>query len=140
MLELTADRLILVDEGTAREFSGSLEDYTNLVVGRTGGGDRVREAPKAKRKDERRAAAEAREKSQSLRKAAKAAEAEIARLEARKSALDRAMFDPASAEAEDAKRTMTELMKLRAEVVARLEQAEVRWLDASEAIEAAEAA
>ena len=141
MLELTADRLILVDEGTAREFAGSLDDYTDFVIGRTGSGaERPREAPKATRKDERRAAAAAREKSQALRKTAKAAEAEIARLEARKSALDRAMFDPASAEPDDAKRTMTELMKLRADVVARLEEAEARWLEASEAIEGVEAA
>src|SRR3546814_931808 len=35
MLELTADRLVLVDDGTAQEFSGSLEDYTAFVLGRS---------------------------------------------------------------------------------------------------------
>jgi ATP-binding cassette subfamily F protein 3 len=49
------------------------------------------------------------------------------------------MFDPASASAADAKRTMTELMKLRAEVERRLEAAEAEWLDASQALEVADA-
>src|SRR5919205_441552 len=33
MLELTADRLVLVDGGTAKEFAGSLDDYTDLILG-----------------------------------------------------------------------------------------------------------
>ena len=50
------------------------------------------------------------------------------------------MFDPASAGAEDSKRTMTELMKLLAETGAKLAEAEKRWLEASEAMEKARAA
>ena len=34
MLELTADRLVLVDNGTAAEFTGSMDDYTDLILGR----------------------------------------------------------------------------------------------------------
>ncbi|WP_235890461.1 ABC-F family ATP-binding cassette domain-containing protein [Sandaracinobacter neustonicus] len=34
MLELAADRLVLVDSGTATEFSGSLDDYTDFILGR----------------------------------------------------------------------------------------------------------
>jgi ATP-binding cassette subfamily F protein 3 len=140
MLELTADRLVLVDGGTAREFAGSLDDYTDLILGRNqeGGGDR----PEARRnrKDERRAMAEARALGQSLRKAAEAAEAEIARLEARKREIERAMFDPAAALAEDRERTMSELMKLLAATDTRLSEAERSWLEASEAIERAQAA
>ena len=33
MLELTADRLVLVDDGTAKEFDGSLDDYRDMVLG-----------------------------------------------------------------------------------------------------------
>jgi ATP-binding cassette subfamily F protein 3 len=138
MLELTADRLVLVDDGTAREFSGSLDDYTDLILGRSA---EIASAPaKRNRKDERRAMAEAREQSQSLRKTAKAAEAEIAKLEARKTQIERAMFDPSAAAPSDAKRTMTELMKLHAEVKEQLAEAEARWLEASEAIERSQAA
>jgi len=34
MLELAADRLVLVDNGTAKEFSGSIDDYTDMILGR----------------------------------------------------------------------------------------------------------
>jgi ATP-binding cassette subfamily F protein 3 len=34
MLEMTADRLVLVDGGTATEFAGSIEDYTDLILGK----------------------------------------------------------------------------------------------------------
>ena len=32
MLEMTADRLVLVDDGTAKEFDGSLDDYIAFVL------------------------------------------------------------------------------------------------------------
>ncbi|MDT9600771.1 ABC-F family ATP-binding cassette domain-containing protein [Sphingosinicella rhizophila] len=141
MLELTADRLVLVDGGTAAEYAGTLDDYTDLILGRnqesrneaSGGGG-------GNRKDSRRAAAEARSRNQELRKTVKREEAEIVRLTARRSAIDRAMFDPSNADAADTKLTMTELMKLRATVERDLEQAEARWLEASEALEEAKAA
>jgi ATP-binding cassette subfamily F protein 3 len=140
MIELTADRLVLVEGGTASEYGGSLDDYTDMILGRNGdtnGGSAP--APKASRRDARRAAAATRERTQGLRKAAKAAEAEIARLEARRREIDGAMFDPGSASPADAARTMSELMKLRAEIERRLATAEAEWLDASQALEAAEA-
>jgi len=34
MLELAADRLVLVDNGTATEFSGSIDDYTDMILGK----------------------------------------------------------------------------------------------------------
>src|SRR3712207_6431101 len=37
MLQLTADRLVLVDNGTATEFDGSLDDYTAMVLQRGNG-------------------------------------------------------------------------------------------------------
>jgi ATP-binding cassette subfamily F protein 3 len=140
MLELTADRLVLVDGGAAREFPGSLEDYTDFVLGRNQNGGGSTDQPRGNRKDERRAAAEARERNQGLRKAVKAAEEMVAKLTARRSAIDRALFDPNSADAADAKRTTTELMKLRADVERDLEAAEARWLEASEALEGTQAA
>lgn len=133
MLELTADRLVLVDGGTACDFDGSMEDYTAMILAADPGGD-GRKA-KGNRKEDRRAAAEAREKSQSLRKDAKAAEAEIAKLEKERSAIDRAMFDPSSAEPALASLSMTSLMKRRADVTARIEAAEERWLSATTALE-----
>ncbi|MGI8706507.1 MAG: ABC-F family ATP-binding cassette domain-containing protein [Sphingomicrobium sp.] len=141
MLELTADRLFLLDHGTAREFAGNLDDYMKLVLGtvsENGGGAQSAASPK--RKEARHAAAEARERSRGLREAAKTAEAQLARLEDRRKELERAMFDPASAAPGDADLPMTELMKRHADVVSRIEAAEARWVQAAEALEEAEAA
>jgi ATP-binding cassette subfamily F protein 3 len=137
MLALTADRLVLVDGGTATEFAGSLDDYTDLIL--KGAGAPAKETSKGSRKDERRAAAADREQGRKLRKAALAAEQDVARLEARKTAIERAMFDPAAAAPEDAV-PMGLLMKRHAEAAAALAAAEARWLEASEAIEEAQAA
>jgi ATP-binding cassette, subfamily F, member 3 len=130
MIELTADRLVLVDSGQANEFSGSLDDYTDLILK----GAVKTDAPKRDKKEERKAAAAAREKEAAARKAASSAEATLAKLTERRSAIECAMFDPSSAEGPDAKLSMTELMKLRAEVSEKIEAAEAVWLEASEAI------
>jgi ATP-binding cassette subfamily F protein 3 len=46
MLELAADRLLLVDSGTATEFSGSLDDYTDFILGRKPkGAEKPKQAP-----------------------------------------------------------------------------------------------
>jgi len=137
MLEMTADRLVLVDGGTATEFDGSLDDYIAFVLTKDsasagGGGGEGR----VSKKDARRAAAQAREQGNALRKAAKDAEAALAKLTAQRAAVELAMFDPSSAEAGLAKLTMTELMKQRAELAKAIEGAEAAWMAASEALEA----
>ncbi len=135
MLELISDRLVLVDGGTARDFEGSLEDYTAMVLAGDPAAEKAQ--PKVSRKDERRLAAAAREQSQALRQRAKSAEAEIAKLTAQRSAIDRAMFDPSQAEKEYARLTMTDLLKRRADVERKLDAAEASWLEASEQLEQA---
>ena len=134
MLELSADRLVLVDGGTAQDFDGSLADYTAMILSKDAGAG-GKGGSKGTRKDERRAAAEAREKNQTLRRRLDAAEKEVARLGAERSAVDRAMFDPAGAEARFARLTMTELMKRRAEIDATMAIAEAEWLALGEALE-----
>jgi ATP-binding cassette subfamily F protein 3 len=136
MLEMTADRLVLVDEGTAREYDGSLDDYIALVLAGDSEAPSKAEA-KASRKEGRRAAAEAREKSQALRRQVKDAETELAKLTTQRSAIDRAMFDPSSAEPSLAKLTMGDLMKRRGEVERKIAAIEAAWVNASEALERA---
>ncbi len=135
MLEMTADRLVLVDGGTAKEFDGSIEEYIAFVLAKEPARARGKSEPKLSQKDQRKAAAEAREKGQALRSRAKHAEKELARLTDLRSAIDQAMFDPSAAQTALAKLTMTELMKQRAEVGARIEAAELAWLEASEVLE-----
>ena len=133
MLEMTADRLVLVDGGTAKEYAGSLDDYTDLILGKNQ--PKSEAANKSAKKDDRKAAAQAREKLAALRKTIRDAEADMARLSAVRSALDRAMFNPASADPEHAKLTMGELMQRRAKIADALEAAEAKWVEASEAVE-----
>ena len=133
MLEMTADRLVLVDDGTAREYDGSIDDYIALVL--AGDGKASTKGEKVNKKEARRIAAEAREKGAALRNRAKGAEAEVARLTTRRSAIERAMFDPSAADASLAGLPMSQLMKLRADIEKQIEAAERAWLDASEALE-----
>jgi ATP-binding cassette subfamily F protein 3 len=132
MIELVADRLVLVDSGRAQPYDGSMEDYIDFVLGRGGSGEG---GSKKERKADKRAVAEARAKEQELRKRSKQLETEIAGLHAQRNAIDAAMFDPAKAAADLAKLTMTELMVRRAEIQKQVDAAEEAWLDASTALE-----
>ncbi len=136
MVELTADRLVLVEDGGATDYPGSIDDYIDFVLGRNQpkGEAKVRQ-PKADRKAE----ARAKEAARALKKQAAEAEAASARLAAQCSALDRAMFDPAAAAPELANLPMSELARRRAKLAADLELAEARWVEASEMLEQAAA-
>jgi ATP-binding cassette subfamily F protein 3 len=132
MVELTADRLVLVDDGKAVDYAGSIEDYIDFVLGRN--------QPKAEAKPKAAKGAKAREDAKALRKAASEAEQESLRLAEQRSALDRAMFDPKAAEPALARLSMGELSQRRAKVAAALEAAEARWLELSEQLEQQQAA
>ena len=68
------------------------------------------------------------------------AEGRLAKLQAQVSAIDRAMFDPASAGADLAKLTMSELSRRRGLLEHDVEAAEAEWLGLSEALEATQEA
>ena len=133
MIELTADRLVLVDGGQANEFNGTLDEYTDLIL-KGGNKGANGDAPKLNKKEARKAAADAREKEQAARNAAKQAEVAMEKLTTQRTAVERAMFDPATAEGDLAKRSMSDLMKRRADLTAQIEAAEATWLEASEAV------
>ncbi|WP_294296384.1 ABC-F family ATP-binding cassette domain-containing protein [uncultured Sphingomonas sp.] len=130
MVELTADRLVLVADGAAKEFDGSLDDYIAMILS----GDDTPKAEKPKKKDKA-AVAAAKEAEKAARAAAKDAEAEMGRLEKERTAVDRAMFDPSTAEPKLAKLSMSDLMKLRSELTDKIDAAEARWMEASEALD-----
>jgi ATP-binding cassette subfamily F protein 3 len=83
LIELIAERLWLVGEGTVRPYEGDLEDYRKLLLAagraerRRARADKPAKIGNAKRKDKRRAAAEARNAVAHLRKAAREAEARL---------------------------------------------------------------
>jgi len=132
MVELTADRLVLVENGAAVDYPGSIDDYIDFVLGRN---QPKAEAKPKKVKADRKAAANARDEARALKQAASDAEAESARLAAECTALDRAMFDPSGADPKLAALPMSELSRQRAKVAAELAIAEARWLKASEDLE-----
>ncbi|MDP1027799.1 ABC-F family ATP-binding cassette domain-containing protein [Sphingomonas sp. KR1UV-12] len=134
MLEMTADRLVLVDGGQAGEFDGSLDDYIGFVLK---GDSAAPGASKAERKAGKKAAADARDREAALRKTIRELEADTARLTTERNALDRAMADPAGAEPRFSRLSMSDLSKRRAEVQTKLDAVEVKWLEASEALETA---
>ncbi|NML09752.1 ABC-F family ATP-binding cassette domain-containing protein [Sphingobium sp. AR-3-1] len=136
MIELVADRLVLVDNGTAQPFDGSLDDYTDIILrkadGNSGGGD----APKVDRKADKKAAAEWREKQKVLKNAVNKAEREMTTLIAERKRIDAVLSDPKAATGAEAKMTTSQLMVKRAEVEKKLETAEEIWMEAGAALEA----
>ncbi len=132
MVELTADRLVLVDSGTATEYQGSMDDYIDFILGV----NQPKGEGKPKAKKDKKAEAERREQVRQIRAKVSAAEKTIATLQARCSEFDRAMFDPSSASGELAKLTMSELSRRRAKVAEELAEVEAAWLENNELLEA----
>jgi ATP-binding cassette subfamily F protein 3 len=130
MVELTADRLFLVDGGTAREYDGSMDDYIDFILGRNqpkgARGDKARGARAADTAGDRRMA------QADLKKA----ETAIARLSADVERLDREIL----AAAGQAGAKMQGLLTRRAAAASALAEAEEVWLAAGAALEALEAA
>ncbi len=143
MVELSADRLVLVDDGMAVDYDGSMDDYIDFVLDRKPAGERGAKSdkPKGSKKD-RKAAARAKNIAREEAKKAKAAigavEKAVAKLEEQGSAIDRAMFEPAGAPAEFADLNMGELAQRRAKITAELEAKEAEWLELSERVSVGE--
>ena len=129
LVELTADRLVLVADGKATDFAGNLDDYRSLVLGRDSGST----ASRSRRKDERRRAAVERERTRELKKAVDKAENEVNELTRSRDEIDRILFDPSTHEGT----TVTELMTRRRKIETALEKAETRWIEASTTLESA---
>jgi ATP-binding cassette subfamily F protein 3 len=133
LVELVADRLWIVGDGTVTPFEGDLEEYRAMLA------ERARPAksePAASRKESRKERAEARAAIAPLRRRAKDAEARMARLAQERARLEAALADPASYAPERAAEvtaSRTRIAALSREAAA----AEAEWLEASEALEAA---
>jgi ATP-binding cassette subfamily F protein 3 len=135
MIELVADRLVLVDNGTAQPFDGSLDDYTDIIL-RKADGNSSGDAPKVDRKADKKAAAEWREKQKVLKNAVNKAEREMTALATERGRIDAALSDPKSATGVEAKMTNSQLMVKRAELEKKLGAAEEIWMEAGAALEA----
>jgi ATP-binding cassette subfamily F protein 3 len=134
LVELVADRLWLVGEGTVRPFDGDLDEYRALLAERA----RPPKAEPAARRPDRRERAEARAAMAPLRKQAKDAESRIAKLAAERARIEAKLADPEAYETADPARISEARTRLAA--LARAQQdAEAAWLAAEEALAAVEA-
>ena len=133
LVELVADRLWLVADGTVRPFDGDLDEYRTVLA------DRARPTPKVEagtKRDDRRERAEARAALAPLRKQAKDAEARLARLAAERAVIEKKLADPKlygpgrAGEIAATTARLAAIKKLSA-------TAEAEWLAAEEALEAA---
>ncbi len=133
LVELVADRLWLVGDGTVKPFDGDLDDYRALLT------ERARPAVKAgavTRKDDRRERAEARLALAPIRKKAQDAEKRLAVLAAERVRIEAKLADPAlyapgrTADITDANARLGAIAKEAAVV-------EAAWLMAEEELEAA---
>jgi ATP-binding cassette subfamily F protein 3 len=135
LLELVADRLWLVADGTARQFDGDLADYERQVLEtrRPDNGGRPVDSEPGRRRAARRLAAERRRELEPLRQSARRAEETVAKLTRERQLLDRALAAPQSSSANGL--ALSEALRRRAELVRLIERAEIDWLAAEEAIE-----
>ena len=134
LVELVADRLWLVGDGTVRPYEGDMDDYRALLVERARPAARPDAAPN--RRDERRERAEARVQLAPLRRQARDAEARIAKLEAERARIEARLADPALY-APGQSQAVTEANQRLAAVGRELAAAEGVWMAAEEALEAA---
>jgi ATP-binding cassette, subfamily F, member 3 len=132
LVELVADRLWLVADGTVRPFDGDLDDYRALLAEHARPASRTESVT---RRDERRERAEARAVLAPLRRQAKEAETRLGKLAAERAALETRLADPALYAAGRAAEVTAANTRLAA-IAREQADAEAAWLAAEEALEA----
>ncbi len=132
IVELTADRLVLVDGGTAREYPGSMDDYIDFILGR----NQPKRDRNGKAQTNRSAnhAADVRAAQSELQKA----DATITRLITEVDALDQQIIALSGAAGGQTGAAMTSLLTMRTQAADILAEAEEKWLSAGATLEAAE--
>ena len=135
LVELVADRLWLVEDGTVRPFEDDLEAYRRRLLDRDAAAESADAAAAGRdpRRASRRGGAERRLLLQPLRRTSRDAEAAAARLAAERQALDQKLAAPGAFGGEG--RALEDALKRRAELSRLIAEAEAEWLAAEMAIE-----
>jgi ATP-binding cassette subfamily F protein 3 len=148
LIELTADRLWLVADGSCTSFEGDMDDYRQMLLGDRRGGRASNGRDRAEvvgngsepaghtaagRKEQRRAAAEQRAAASQQRKAAHAAEKRLEKLQAMKGVLEAKLADPEIYNGPTAK--LLELQVKFGDLKRAIAEAEEAWLEAQDALE-----
>jgi ATP-binding cassette subfamily F protein 3 len=131
LVDLVADRLWLVADGTVKPYAGDLEDYRVLSAERA---RPPRAEAAASRNDDRRLRAEARQAVAPLRRQARDAEAAIHKLTAERSQIEAKLADPSlyvGGRTSEVAQANSRLAVIAREITA----AEATWIAAEEALE-----
>jgi ATP-binding cassette subfamily F protein 3 len=141
LIELVADRLILVRGGRATPYDGDMESYRRLLLGPAAGTAEKRQRARAERADAAQRPAGGRRTERAtlapLRAEVRACEARIDKIARMLAELDLRLADPALYEGQPER--IEALQKKRAEIVEAQARAEDLWLAASARLEEAEA-
>jgi ATP-binding cassette subfamily F protein 3 len=138
LVEGVVDRLMLVAEGSASPFDGDIDEYKRIVLSQSSPKKSGTRSAGPSKADQRREAAEQREKIKPLKLAMDKAERDIALLQSRLEELDRALAVPDLFVDEPAKGES--LSKRRAQTAHAIADAEARWIEAAERFEKSKAA
>lgn len=144
LLRATCDRFLLVDDGRLQPFDGDLDDYKTWLAQRRASDAAAAQCPdraadKASRKAGREAAAADRQARlaarRPLQKELDQLDKKLGPWNAEKAQLDERLADPALYTGPDAGE-VPKLLKRQAELSEKIDEAELRWLELHEALEA----
>lgn len=142
MVEMVADRLWLVAHGTATPFEGDMDEYQKLILSGSltapGGKGGAGYDPNLSKAEQRKANVERRAAVAPLKKAVTAAEQAMAKIALEKAKIDAKLTD--SSLYDGPKEKLNALLKQQGELGNALAAAEAAWLEAVEALDAAQAA
>jgi ATP-binding cassette subfamily F protein 3 len=135
LIESTADRLLLVANGTVNAFDGDLDDYRQFLLSRDDTRTPLAKADKSSKTETRRDAAEKRRALKPLKERVEIEEHHVETLTAEIRKYDNALSDPLLFTKDAAKANA--VSKKRAEAARKLKAAEDRWMKANEEYETA---
>lgn len=134
MVELTADRLILVDDGTARSYDGSMDDYIDFVLGRNQPKKNLGSGSKGGSKRSGKAGTAIKR----IRADMKKVEKQMTKLQADCHELDAASNTSGPTSARFSHMSPDDRLALRSRYAADLDEAEAHWLTLGEGLERAQ--
>ncbi|HIE56232.1 MAG TPA: ATP-binding cassette domain-containing protein, partial [Chromatiaceae bacterium] len=139
LLRVSTDELLLVDGGKIGEFEGSLDDYPAWLARRNSTSPSTSSPSGAgtDRKTERRAAAARRQALQPLKKKLQQAEKRLERLQQRQAELELALADNDLYQPHNLEK-LQQLSREKRGLDQALEEQELLWMEAAEALEHAE--
>ena len=139
LLRTVADDLWLVSDGQAKVFDGDLDDYRQWLMTKDKPVKTTEMAAAVNnKKNDRQTAAAQRQKLQPLRNVVKKAEQQMDKLQTKLSAIEEKLADGSLYE-DSNKDKLKALLLDQAAIKSELEQTELDWFDASEALETAQA-